>query len=120
MFGFNEFAGYHPSVYGPDQRSPHPSENPFGGVEYLLGKLKLMVNYQSNRNIAIGTGIPAIAALISLVVFAILFPPGGLAFALGVGISGLALLGLGIPAIIHTAWVIEAEQTVKKWQEANF
>lgn len=66
------------------------------------------------KGVAIGTGVPAIGALVALIALAILFPPAALGFIIGVSTAATALLALGITAIVYGARTAQLNQIAKK------
>lgn len=66
----------------------------------LSRDIALINDYQYNKNVAIGTGVPAIAALVAIVAICILFPPTILALA-GLALAGASFLALTITSSVY-------------------
>lgn len=77
----------------------------FDAKEFVRGPMNIFKNTMTGplKGVAIGTGVPAIIALVALVVLAILFPPASLVFMIGVSVSAAALLAFGITSVVYGA-----------------
>jgi ABC-type polysaccharide/polyol phosphate export permease len=84
-----------------------------------IAKKTIDVEYRHHRNVALGTGITALIALIAIVAISILFHPFALAFSVCIPLAATALallapisLAYGIKAarIQHAAQLLQASQ----------
>lgn len=84
----------------------------------IISKNEATCRYR--RNVALGTGITALIALISIIVLSILFPPAAIAFSVGVSLSVIALLALATTSVAFGVKTAKLAREIEQLKDVHF